>query len=183
MARYLSQKQILEFRECFDLYDKRHHQKLSIASILLLLNSSANQNATIKPLLSPQHQTQNATLTISREHHPAAAQQQTPPARPKLRPVAAPSTKRHHQYFAKLVSQYFFVVIIIFFVVVVKNQKIKKEKYEKQLSPVATQNPASHINKTEHINAPWIRIPVVKKSSRPNVQNPKQKPKVAIAGH
>ena len=28
MARYLSSQQIEQFRECFDLYDKRHQQKI-----------------------------------------------------------------------------------------------------------------------------------------------------------
>ena len=39
MARYLSQKQILEFRECFDLYDKRHHQKIRGSDLITVMRS------------------------------------------------------------------------------------------------------------------------------------------------
>lgn len=39
MARYLSQKQIEEFRECFDLYDKKHHNKIKSSDLVTVMRS------------------------------------------------------------------------------------------------------------------------------------------------
>ena len=39
MARYLTQKQIDEFRECFGLYDKKKQNKIGVRDVITVMRS------------------------------------------------------------------------------------------------------------------------------------------------
>ena len=39
MARYLSQKQIDEFRECFNLYDRKKQNKINVRDVITVMRS------------------------------------------------------------------------------------------------------------------------------------------------
>ena len=47
MARYLTQKQIDEFRECFSLYDKKKTNKIGVRDVITVMRSLGNLTQTI----------------------------------------------------------------------------------------------------------------------------------------